>query len=449
VTGDAYTFTVTLGTSYRSLNKGVITGNTVSGGFTDTNGTSETYTATRGRSGPAPRSPGGPATTPRPQQVVAARNPQVGSIAGALASPSKAFSPLTSDLVNGAITVGLALFLTFPANLFNSTFQENYADIVAWWEKWTSLLFPARLRKAMVRGWRTAKTATLKRLGMSGRSASKRLERETGVFLGVLLVGSLLGALLDPSFGANVRTLLSFVAIVIAMVFGVALSGIVTAGYHRARKHGRVPYKLEALPVGLAIAAFCVVISRASGFSPGYLYGVICGVTFTRKLGDDEEGHVIALGALARVVLAVVAWLAWAGVTHGASKHGSFFGLVLVDDFLASLFVSSLVGTVISLFPLRFLPGHKLQQWHKGAWAAIFLVTLFVMVQVLLRPHSTSSGPSHSPLVTTIVLFAVFALGSLLFRAHFVRKRRTSSAGQGEPASVGTAEVEAGAQRRG
>jgi len=30
---------------------------------------------------------------------------------------------------------------------------------------------------------------------------------------------------------------------------------------------------------------------------------------------------------------------------------------------------------------------------------------LFVLVQVLLRPHSTSKGPSHAPLVTTILLF--------------------------------------------
>jgi hypothetical protein len=88
------------------------------------------------------------------------------------------------------------------------------------------------------------------------------------------------------------------------------------------------------------------------------------------------------------------------------------------------LFVSGLVGTVISLFPLKFLPGHKLESWHKGAWAATFLVTLFVMVQVLLRPYSGPGGRSHSPMVTTIALFLVFAGGSLLFHNHFVRKGR-------------------------
>jgi hypothetical protein len=368
-------------------------------------------------------------------------NTRVSSIASSLVTPSKAFASVKSDVVDATITIGMALFLTFPSNLFNSTFQENYADIVAWWEKWTALLFPVGLRRTLKDGVGKVKSTVVRALGLSGRSAGKKLEREKATFVAVMLVGTLFGTLLDPSFGPNFRTVLSFVAILVAMVAGVALSGFVTGSYHRARKHGKVPYKFEALPVGLLIAAVCVFISRVTGFSPGYLYGVICGVTFTRELGAREEGHVIALGAWVRVVLAIVAWLAWAALTDNATKPGSFFGIVLVDDFLASLFVSGLVSTVISLFPLRFLPGHKLQAWHKGAWAATFGISLFVLVQVLLRPHSTSKGPSHAPLVTTILLFVLFALGSVVFREHYARKRRREEAlakvGGAGPGSLG------------
>jgi hypothetical protein len=56
------------------------------------------------------------------------------------------------------------------------------------------------------------------------------------------------------------------------------------------------------------------------------------------------------------------------------------------------------------------------------------LVTLFVMVQVLLRPYSGPGGRSHSPLVTTIVLFIVFAGGSWVFHEHFARKERRLAA---------------------
>lgn len=120
-------------------------------------------------------------------------------------------------------------------------------------------------------------------------------------------------------------------------------------------------------------------------------------MVFGRALAKHEEGHLVAIGSIFKVVLAILAWLAWDAVTDHATKQGSFFGTVLLDDFLASLFVSSLVGTLISLFPLRFLPGHKLQSWHRGAWAATFLVTLFVLVQVLLRPHGGRRPTARLP----------------------------------------------------
>ena len=47
VTGHKYVFTITLGSGYKSHNSGTIRGNTLTGRFKDTNGTVETYTATR------------------------------------------------------------------------------------------------------------------------------------------------------------------------------------------------------------------------------------------------------------------------------------------------------------------------------------------------------------------------------------------------------------------
>jgi hypothetical protein len=369
-------------------------------------------------------------------------NPQVSSIA-ALPTPAAAFKSVKSDVIDAAITLGMALFLTFPSNLFNSTFEENYDDIVATWRKWLSAILPPRLRRWLRTLVAKEAAGDSTAPGHSSPAGARPTARQTKVAFAVIVFGALLGSLLDPSFGANARTLLVFIGIVIAMVTGLLFSGLVTVGYHRARRHGKVAYELHALPAGLAVAVFCVVISRASGFAPGYLYGIICGVTFARPLAADEEGHLVALGAWFRVALAVVAWIAWAAITHEATKPGSFFGLVLLDDFLASLFVSSLVGTVISLFPLRFLPGEKLKAWRFGAWALTFVATLFVLVQVLLRPHSTSSGPSHTPLVLTIVLFVLFAGASLVFREHFARRRRAQDAAAGVAAGAPSVKADA------
>jgi hypothetical protein len=48
VKGVRYTFTITLGTDYKSYNSGTIHGNSVAGTFHDTNGTTNSYVATRG-----------------------------------------------------------------------------------------------------------------------------------------------------------------------------------------------------------------------------------------------------------------------------------------------------------------------------------------------------------------------------------------------------------------
>jgi hypothetical protein len=47
VTGNRYVFTITLGTGYRSRNKGTIEGNKIIGSFSDSNGTVVQYTGVR------------------------------------------------------------------------------------------------------------------------------------------------------------------------------------------------------------------------------------------------------------------------------------------------------------------------------------------------------------------------------------------------------------------
>jgi hypothetical protein len=49
VHGHKYSFTITYGSGYKSLNTGVIAANRLSGKFKDTNGTTEAYTAKRTR----------------------------------------------------------------------------------------------------------------------------------------------------------------------------------------------------------------------------------------------------------------------------------------------------------------------------------------------------------------------------------------------------------------
>lgn len=329
---------------------------------------------------------------------------QTSTIANSLPTPAEVFASATTLAVGGVISIGAILFLTFPSQLFNLTFQENYAEIREWWHRATRRVVPFQRKQAVSTG----------------------PARDWAAFGGVLLLGALAGALLDPHFGSSIASVYTYVAIVLAICIGVAVPALVTAIYHRAR-HEDQTWKPHALVGGLAVAAVCVLISRLTQFQPGYLYGVICGITFAAKLSRVQKGHVIALSTLATIAVAIVAWIVWVPVQRVATQSGASFLLVILDDLLAAVFVGGLVGTVIGLLPLRFLPGFDLRSWHQGAWLACFAFAVLAFVEVLLLPHNDNH--SNAPLVTTIVLLIVFGGLSIGTRAWFARRRRHSGEG--------------------
>ena len=182
-------------------------------------------------------------------------------------------------------------------------------------------------------------------------------------FVIVSLLGAVLGALLNPHFGLNRTALATFIATLLAILAGLSVSTAVNVGYRRVR-HRNFEARLHALPAGLVIAIGCVLMSRLADFQPGYLYGIVCGVAFT-PLARDEEGHIVALDVGAVLAIAVLAWLIRIPVDHAAVRANASFWVITLDDLLAALVVSSLVGSVLSLFPLRFLPGAKLAAWRR------------------------------------------------------------------------------------
>jgi DNA-binding beta-propeller fold protein YncE len=321
------------------------------------------------------------------------------TIATSLPTPVQAFGSAAAVVAGAGIALGAILFITFPAQLFNLTFQENYADI----RDWLRRRWPSRLRM------RTTQT--------DSRGASAR---RLG-FTAVLLLGALLGGLLDPNFGLSIATVYTYIGIVLAMCVGMAVPAVVTGAYHRFRRDD-TSWTVHALPVGLVVAAGCVLVSRLTQFEPGYLYGLICGIAFTVTLSKRTKGHIIALTSLATLFVSVVCWIAWVPINGLATHFHPFFGLVILDDLLASVFVGGLVGCTITLLPLRFLPGWDLRQWHQGAWLSCFALAGFGVVEILLIPHNDNH--SNAPLITTLVLMVVFGGLSVGMREWFARHRR-------------------------
>ncbi len=318
------------------------------------------------------------------------------TVGGSLASPAALVGAPLSALVNALITVGLILLITFPSQLFNRTYEENHQRIRGWWER--------RL------GWTTRLRRRSRGLTVSMRGALS--------FVIVVLAGGVLAAMLDPGFGINVRSLALFVGAVLALVAGVAVSALASGAYRRARHHvGH--WRLRALPSALLVAVVCVLISRITDFQPGYLYGLIGGVVFTGHLNSREEGHEVAIASLGTLIVSIVAWLVWVPVSSAASADPASFGLALFENFLAALFLSGMVGLVIGLVPLRFLPGERVVRWHRGVWAALFGIACLAVVEVMIRPQTSAAARHTEPFWTTVALFVAFGAASVLFWAYF------------------------------
>jgi hypothetical protein len=352
----------------------------------------------------------------------------------ALPTPGEAFSSPGRIIASAAISIAALLFITFPANLFNKTFEENYDVIAAWWEPRLRRFRRKRSTTGPDAEGPAADSAAASTNGTAASASAEAAESNSDrvKFVLVVVAGAIFGGLLNPKFGANSASMNSFVATLLAVLVGTVVGMAVGFAYRRRKKYD-VTRHFEALPAGLAIAALCVVLSRISNFQPGYLYGVVCGVAFAGTLAKNESGHLVALGHLATIAVAVIAWFVWVPVNHAALHHPGVFPLVILDDLLASLFVGGLVGSVINLIPVRFMPGHTLASWHRGAWMAVFGIAAFGMTEIVLFP-SRHNHAGHAPIITIIVLFVVFGGGSLWFREYFSRRERRLELAKGAAA---------------
>ena len=210
---------------------------------------------------------------------------------------------------------------------------------------------------------------------------------------------------------------------IIAVLFGVGVSTLVGYIYRRAR-HLTTTARLTALPAGLVVAAACVLVSRITQFQPGYLYGIICGVAFAATLQRDENGHLIAISSAVTLALGVIAWFLWVPVKQTAAVPGASPLTVIAGNFLAAVFVGGLVGSVLNLVPLRFLPGGALAQWNRIVWGTFFGLAVFGLLQVMLRPESSSVHTGTTAVVTAGVLFVLFGGVSVGANVYFGRRRR-------------------------
>jgi hypothetical protein len=305
-----------------------------------------------------------------------------------------------------ALTLLVVVLLPFPSELFNRTLEENIEEI------------RAAIRRVPLLG-RLVQEGRGKDPAGPGAGGAARL---LGIAAFVLVAGLLYG-LLDPGFGPDARSFVTYAGIVLALVSVTWAAALPIRAVHRSagdRGH------LHAVTGTLVIAAACVLISRLAGFLPGYLYGLILGYAFARQLDVAEDGRAHALSAWWMLGLAFVAWLTL-GAVRGLDIEGSV-PVAVAESVLAALVVAGIEGIVFGLVPLRFMKGEPIFRWRRWRWAVLYAIGVLGFISILVNPTTGFLAPARQTSVfTAVALFVGFGLVSVLFWGYFRFRRRTAA----------------------
>lgn len=288
-----------------------------------------------------------------------------------------------------ALAALIVLLMPFPAQLFNSTLETHYKTVRRWF-----------------------------RLDALQRAAGRLggfWDSLIGILLFVLLA-AVIYALLDPSVGVDARG----GATIAGLAMGIVLTTLMASApsLMNAIRTGAA-WRIRALPATLLVGLICVLISRMTGFLPGYLYGVVLGFVFAREMSRAEQGRANGLAAAALLVMAVLAWFGLALI--GPDPSG-FVATIAATTF-STLLVAGLEAVVFGLLPFRFLPGEPLHATNRLFWAALLFVGAFCFFHIVINPASGYlSSSAQTPLLTIVALLVAFGVVSIAFWAYFRNK---------------------------
>ena len=182
----------------------------------------------------------------------------------------------------------------------------------------------------------------------------------------------------------------------------------------------RLGLTARALPATLIVAVICILVSRLSGFQPGYLYGLIVGFFFAHAVTHEVEGKAEAAAAGASLLAAFVAWIALAFL-RGSGSTDTFTN-ALVQSAAVTVVVAGLENAVFAMLPLRFLPGSAVFSWNRVVWVVLIGLGIFGFAHVLLNP-TTGAGyladTTRTSFFTLVALLVVFGVASVVFWAWF------------------------------
>lgn len=361
---------------------------------------------------PLPPDPTGPTSSPGPTSPPGPPGPTGEKLdraymATQMSSPIDVFDDPLQLLLSLLLVGLLVLVVAFPADLFNSTFENNRDEINGWFS-WVPRL---------------------------------RLDLPSWVHLDILglVAAFLLLMAVVRDVGLDYATLAQAVGFLIAVpLVVVALEA--TRGWYYRRKNSiqthfstqvqRRQSRWRVLPAALIVAGFLALVSRLADFEPPYVYGLIAvyigaDLALNNRDADGDKGRGTLIGILFLFAVSIIAWFSWIPVDSVIDSGQRGFGWLVLDAVLATFFLLGLETAVFGMIPLTFLKGKDIFQWRPVIWIVVFVPIVYVFINVyivaLIGDSLMLAKMVEDPwqIIKSIMLFLAFGVFSVLFWGYF------------------------------
>jgi len=314
---------------------------------------------------------------------------------------------------NLALALSCVLFFGLTSSIFNTILRDYRDELLAAVRRFVPRVFAGFVARAGGRA---------QGLTQHGRS------RIVLIWMVVLLVTSLIESFLDPSVG--LLSLERLGLLVTLFLSAVAVSGLELGSDLFAHRRWAPTLMTEGKVqwLGMAIALGCVILSRALGFTPGYLYGIVGAMYVMPGLvGIAESGKRAALVLLTVLAGGLVLWLATAFLPSALAE---------LEPLLLTAFLIGLQGVFFALIPLAFTDGGQIWNWRKGVWFVFFTVVLFCFYHFVLNPNASDvQAVQQNSVQTLLALVVVFGLATLTLWVLFPFRLGRAKAHGGEGGS--------------
>jgi Fibronectin type III domain len=311
----------------------------------------------------------------------------------ALPPPSRSVFALPKVLESLALGALLVLLVGFPADLFNSTYEENEETIQHWLSRLTRR--KARKNRAVPRTWAA---------------------------LAFFAVATALTTLVDPTFDFGWTGATVFAGFAVAIPLTMAAYACPAEWYQR--RASKITGRFRVIFLALLIAAVLTAMSRLVHFNPGYVYGLIAGFTAKQEPSRSQKAKSVLAGAACVFALSVVAWIVWGKYDAVAQNSDASHAEAIIGAVVAQLAIMGITTVVFGLMPFKFMAGYQLRTWNRTIWIGVYTVAASWFALVLIRSNPDVLQ-NHNPPVAfaePLILFLVFGFLSVLFWFYFARR---------------------------